>query len=608
MYDENQISDEALEQSDKTLSLRSKMAAAKQRNIANNANAVQNAAKVASKSANPYAKAIGSAVNLADKISGGRASQSLGKQLNLVNKLTPGGRLAQAALNKMSESGVADKIGSAVSKNKQSNSGSKKSDNGPSQNLGDNQNRENESDYTEAGTLSYKATVKLIITALIVMIPVMVVIIFCNLFISASQIFINSIDIGNADSLSNAQVDEKIENSEKKWDEEIDDDHPNLGQNYNYNSDIYILNNDDNSKYVQVAKKNNEADLDELNDFYGNAIYESVDTIKDIDMKVVYKFYFKLYYIYHHYNKEPYNVELDLPLLMATLSVYTKDKAIIFGSNTIGYDSNTMKSGHERFDYYKNHNYVSTPTKGEYDIEVLVQHMVSYQAKESCIDSNGKEIKSNILRDDEVGTQVLICDANQTYQVSQAKFAIDEEKYREFLPEFLENKYFIDNELIEEAKPDEEITTCSMLVRGDNYYKTVNPQTEKCSVSGFYDNNSWGLEPKFYSNITKLINDAKSHGCSASIISGHRTYKAQKYFYDCYVSKKCNNGNLAAEPGYSNHEYGIAADLAYYPDNQTCLNYYHTNAYKYGLEFPLLYASYPEDWHIEPINIIIGTP
>ena len=28
----------------------------------------------------------------------------------------------------------------------------------------------------------------------------------------------------------------------------------------------------------------------------------------------------------------------------------------------------------------------------------------------------------------------------------------------------------------------------------------------------------------------------------------------------------------------------------------------HKNAYKFGLTFPLLNASYKEDWHIEPIN------
>ena len=76
-----------------------------------------------------------------------------------------------------------------------------------------------------------------------------------------------------------------------------------------------------------------------------------------------------------------------------------------------------------------------------------------------------------------------------------------------------------------------------------------------------------------------------------------------------YITGKCNNGNMAAEPGYSNHEYGIAADLNYIPYTSKCLNYYHNNAHKYGLNFPLLYhETHPENWHIEPINIVKGNP
>jgi len=470
-----------------------------------------------------------------------------------------------------------------------------------------------EEEEPQEGTFTnLKVSMKVIKATLIAMPFVMQAVVFCCLFIGASQIFINSMNLGMADSLDNDTVEKNIYDNKDKWDNEITDDHENLG--YNSHTDVYLLNNSNDTKYIQVVKRYNEADLSELNDFYGGAIYDSEDTIENVDMNVVYNFYFKLYYIYQYYKQEPYKVELDLPLLMATLSVYTKDRAIIFGSNTIGYgaDEIELKSAYENFAYDKVHNYVSTPTKGEYDIEVLAQHMVSYQAKESCIDSNGKEVKTNIIRDGQIGTQVLVCDENETYQVSEAKFDIDDDKYREFLPEFLENKYFINNELIEDenesSDSNNEITTCSMLVRGENYYKIVNPQTEKCYVPGFYDKNSWGLEPNFYSKILNLINDAKAQGCNASIISGHRTYEKQKYFYDCYVTGKCNNGNLAAKPGYSNHEYGLAADLMYYPYSQTCLNYYHTNASKYGLDFPLLYASYPEDWHIEPINIINGTP
>ena len=51
----------------------------KQRNVTNNANAVRTAANVASKTANPYAKAIGTGVKVADKLTGGKSSEMLGK-------------------------------------------------------------------------------------------------------------------------------------------------------------------------------------------------------------------------------------------------------------------------------------------------------------------------------------------------------------------------------------------------------------------------------------------------------------------------------------------------------------------------------------------------
>src|SRR5690606_23830586 len=40
-----------------------------------------------------------------------------------------------------------------------------------------------------------------------------------------------------------------------------------------------------------------------------------------------------------------------------------------------------------------------------------------------------------------------------------------------------------------------------------------------------------------------------------------RTYEEQEYFYGCYVNCNCNNCNLAAVPGYSNHNSGHALDL-----------------------------------------------
>jgi len=58
-----------------------------------------------------------------------------------------------------------------------------------------------------------------------------------------------------------------------------------------------------------------------------------------------------------------------------------------------------------------------------------------------------------------------------------------------------------------------------------------------------------------------LQKKADEEGIDVSINSGFRTMSEQQYFYDCYRTKSCNNGNLAAKPGYSNHQSGRALDL-----------------------------------------------
>ena len=80
----------------------------------NNANNIRNAADVAIASKNPYAMAAGGALKVADKISGGKASQSLGSAVERLNRHNPMGRMVQNASNKLSESGASDKIGQAA--------------------------------------------------------------------------------------------------------------------------------------------------------------------------------------------------------------------------------------------------------------------------------------------------------------------------------------------------------------------------------------------------------------------------------------------------------------------------------------------------------------
>jgi hypothetical protein len=54
---------------------------------------------------------------------------------------------------------------------------------------------------------------------------------------------------------------------------------------------------------------------------------------------------------------------------------------------------------------------------------------------------------------------------------------------------------------------------------------------------------------------------ARRAGVRISIVSAFRTMATQRYLYNCYRTKRCNRGNLAAPPGYSNHQSGSALDL-----------------------------------------------
>ncbi|MBX3202582.1 MAG: D-alanyl-D-alanine carboxypeptidase family protein [Labilithrix sp.] len=86
----------------------------------------------------------------------------------------------------------------------------------------------------------------------------------------------------------------------------------------------------------------------------------------------------------------------------------------------------------------------------------------------------------------------------------------------------------------------------------------------------------------------KMQKAAHSAGVNLTLSSGFRTNDEQKYFYNCYRTKKCNGGNLAAKPGYSNHQNGRALDLS-------TSKWLANNAGKFGFK-----RTVPsEPWHYE---------
>jgi hypothetical protein len=95
-------------------------------------------------------------------------------------------------------------------------------------------------------------------------------------------------------------------------------------------------------------------------------------------------------------------------------------------------------------------------------------------------------------------------------------------------------------------------------------------------------------------NAYAVMRDAAARaGITLRVISGFRTMSEQQYLYNCYRNCNCNNCNLAARPGYSNHQSGHALDLN--TSASGVYNWLAANAGRFGFQ-----RTVPsEPWHWE---------
>ena len=108
-----------------------------------------------------------------------------------------------------------------------------------------------------------------------------------------------------------------------------------------------------------------------------------------------------------------------------------------------------------------------------------------------------------------------------------------------------------------------------------------------------------GLNGDFLNRVNTLIAAANAAGFKIKVGNGFRTRAQQEALYK-------QKPNLAAPPGRSNHEKGMAADLVYGPGAQ---EWAIANAGKFGLRFPMLSKQKGkkyEPWHIEPANMKVN--
>ena len=101
------------------------------------------------------------------------------------------------------------------------------------------------------------------------------------------------------------------------------------------------------------------------------------------------------------------------------------------------------------------------------------------------------------------------------------------------------------------------------------------------------------MEVKSANAYYVMAQAAAKKGVHLKVISGFRSYSQQLYLYNCYKNCNCNNCNLAAKPGYSNHQSGHAVDLN--TSSSGIYSWLSANAAKYGWK-----RTVPsEKWHWE---------
>ena len=158
-------------------------------------------------------------------------------------------------------------------------------------------------------------------------------------------------------------------------------------------------------------------------------------------------------------------------------------------------------------------------------------------------------------------------------------------------------------------------TVNSIAGNGNVIYSVVKIRTEHLT-----DPSSYSLAPTSSDNtmttstacaFDKMASAAKEGGVSIKISSGFRTIARQEYFWNCYQTKQCNNGNLAAQPGSSNHGKGIALDLNTDCGKQTgekpscggskVYQWLYNNAHTYG--FTRTVKTEPWHWEFRGVGV-----
>lgn len=222
--------------------------------------------------------------------------------------------------------------------------------------------------------------------------------------------------------------------------------------------------------------------------------------------------------------------------------------------------------------------------------------------------------------------------------------------YNEFLLALFKEKYIINENIdryIEYQKNHEEISTTEIVaivnVNGDYDHYTHTSETnlddnllmlvnkynhlsdnytpdDLEDVSNWYAYGTNQIREEVYDHFLDMFYDAKEEGLTLIITSGYRDYDVQKELYEEYqeIYGDEEADRVAARPGYSEHQTGLALDIVTYDvimeefEQTEEFAWMQKNAYKYGfiLRYPKgkeAITGYDyESWHYRYVGVEVA--
>lgn len=441
----------------------------KERNIQNNANTVKNAADVAIASKNPYAMAAGGAVKLADKVSGGRASQQLGKRMNTLNKISPGGRSIQKASNMLAETGAGNAIGKIASS--KSGLGATNSQGGSFANgiagaagtaaskgksamdkTAADEEKEQEAKESVTGQFMARLPLKAKLVILLGIVPAFCfVLLFVAVVVNyvadekAFGVFAGNEFTKDPDAMD--LRDEVRDNADELGmggyidDSEIDLNAVGTGLNHN-------------STYNEFLSR--AENIENIYEYFECKTAEECLNLPEV------RFYIKVQDIQRRYTHK-YSVKLDWDLIMSTAFSMDLDPKEMFEAFLNDYKEEDVEKYDKLmnldwdYDYKKllGDSYLSGDFY-EYDLQILAKNMVQKRTVQTCTlkktDEEGnvtyevtKKQEDYDIEDEyfKKGQQYYLeCDPGETYAIDSS-YSLNMEKYDAFLLEYIENKYYL---------------------------------------------------------------------------------------------------------------------------------------------------------------------